>query len=812
MEAILDNQTKKKKPCKSCGNKKNKKPCNSCGKNKNQKEFNIKRSSKYKTKLILKSELSPGDICMLTATVRDLNKAHPNKFDVGVKTTAKEIWENNPYIKDLKEEDADYVIDMHYPLINHSNQWAYHFVHGYTKYLEEKLKLNIPVTYMKGDIYISDKEKSWINQIEEIDIKDDFWIINAGGKYDFTCIAEGSRILTKNGYKKIEDVNNKDMVLTEWGFKKCDGSIFKGNKKCINIKTKLNEIKCTKDHKFKVINKDGEIEWSEACHLKAGDRILGRLGSVSSNINNDLDLWFTIGRIWGDGCFRRNVYSLNFSNKEDKARKRVLNWLNRNNYKYTQKIKKPEGISKEKYYQVHISGNILKKYFPKYKKKGLWRKNGFLDIYNNLSKEEYISLIQGLFSSDGTIDKVRKNDKGTISFTSIYNNVSKDVQRVLWMLGVTSVIKKKSFISIWDKKCTYYKVSLLGSRSYNNFYKNIGFENTYKDNKLKKSKEFDTINDKFHGISNIKEKISSIKIKQKTELNKTRLFGLRYDIKKSNIIRDSSIDRIKNNFYLNDMKDLIENYQNNDWYFDEVISVKETKKQYKVYDILNSETESFVVEGLVAHNCKFWHPDWYQEVIDHFQGRITFVQVGQKKHWHPQLKNCINLIDKTNLRQLIRLVYHSIGVLTPISLPMHLAAAVEMKNHKKRNRPCVVISGGREPPQWEAYPHHRFLSVNGSLSCCDNGGCWKSRCTKINDNDPKNESLCLFPITIGKTHTKYPTKNLQGELSLAKCMYMIKPSDVIRAIESYYEGDLYKYGSSLSKDIPEKAKKYINLK
>jgi len=39
MEAILDNQTKKKKPCKSCGNKKNKKPCNSCGKNKNQKEF-----------------------------------------------------------------------------------------------------------------------------------------------------------------------------------------------------------------------------------------------------------------------------------------------------------------------------------------------------------------------------------------------------------------------------------------------------------------------------------------------------------------------------------------------------------------------------------------------------------------------------------------------------------------------------------------------------------------------------------------------------------------------------------------------------
>ena len=40
----------------------------------------------------------------------------------------------------------------------------------------------------------------------------------------------------------------------------------------------------------------------------------------------------------------------------------------------------------------------------------------------------------------------------------------------------------------------------------------------------------------------------------------------------------------------------------------------------------------------------------------------------------------------------------------------------------------MVVAGGREPAQWEAYPHHQFISTNGALRCCEQGGCWKSRC------------------------------------------------------------------------------------
>jgi len=186
--------------------------------------------------------------------------------------------------------------------------------------------------------------------------------------------------------------------------------------------------------------------------------------------------------------------------------------------------------------------------------------------------------------------------------------------------------------------------------------------------------------------------------------------------------------------------------------------------------------------GKYDFTAKWWNPKCYQEVVDYFKGRITFVQCGQKDHWHPDLKGVVNLIGKTELRQFIRLVYHSVGIICPVTLAMHLAAAVETKNSPPRNRACVVISGGREPVQWEAYPHHRFLAVNGSIDCCDNGGCWKSRCQKVGDGDDKDEkNLCEHPVRINK------------DLVIPKCMDMIKAEDVIRAVELYYEGGMLKY-------------------
>lgn len=187
--------------------------------------------------------------------------------------------------------------------------------------------------------------------------------------------------------------------------------------------------------------------------------------------------------------------------------------------------------------------------------------------------------------------------------------------------------------------------------------------------------------------------------------------------------------------------------------------------------------------GKYDFTAKWWSPISYQKVIDKFKGKITFVQVGEKSHWHPKLKGVVDLVGKTDLRQLVRLVYHSSGVLCGVSLLMHLAAAVESK-HGLLNRPGVIVAGGREPIQWEAYPHHRYLAVNGAMLCCDNGGCWKSRCQLVGDGDAKDtENVCLDPVEI---RTKPPVR-------IPKCMDMIKADDVIRAIQTYYTGGVLKY-------------------
>jgi ADP-heptose:LPS heptosyltransferase len=191
--------------------------------------------------------------------------------------------------------------------------------------------------------------------------------------------------------------------------------------------------------------------------------------------------------------------------------------------------------------------------------------------------------------------------------------------------------------------------------------------------------------------------------------------------------------------------------------------------------------------GKYDFTAKWWNPDSYQKVVNHFKNKITFVQCGDASHFHPPLEGVINLVGKTNIRQLMRLMYHSTGVLCPVTFAMHLAAAVPMKtfdmNGKRLppNRPCVVLAGGREPYHWEAYPHHQYIHTIGALPCCSHGGCWKSRCQPVNDGDDKDKELCTFPVKVSDT------------LQVGKCQTMITPKMVSERIEQYYAGGLLDY-------------------
>jgi hypothetical protein len=185
-----------------------------------------------------------------------------------------------------------------------------------------------------------------------------------------------------------------------------------------------------------------------------------------------------------------------------------------------------------------------------------------------------------------------------------------------------------------------------------------------------------------------------------------------------------------------------------------------------------------VAGGKFDYTIKWWHFRRFQEVVDHFRDRIQFVQVGEWGHYHPELTGVIDLRGRTTLRQLVHLVYHAQGVLCPVTLIMHLAAAVPTRKAHPPQRAGVIVAGGREPPQWEAYPHHQFIHTVGALRCCATGGCWRARTVPLGDGDKKDrrKNLCVDVVE-----------------RLPRCMDMITPAEVIRRVEWHFEKGMARY-------------------
>lgn len=134
---------------------------------------------------------------------------------------------------------------------------------------------------------------------------------------------------------------------------------------------------------------------------------------------------------------------------------------------------------------------------------------------------------------------------------------------------------------------------------------------------------------------------------------------------------------------------------------------------------------------------KWWDWQRYQEVVNHFRGRIQFVQVGAWGNYHPKLEGAIDLRGRTRPRDLIHLVYNSDGVFCGVTSLMHLAAAVPLPGNGQRE--AVIIGGAREPSCWEAYPGHQFITTEKEVPCAH---CWKTRHFPLPDNRNRIALAC----------------------------------------------------------------------
>ncbi len=178
------------------------------------------------------------------------------------------------------------------------------------------------------------------------------------------------------------------------------------------------------------------------------------------------------------------------------------------------------------------------------------------------------------------------------------------------------------------------------------------------------------------------------------------------------------------------------------------------------------EGKYWIINAGIKNDYTLKHYHRYQEVVDQLKGQVQFVQVGQLEHNHPALGGVLDMRGKTDLRALFRLSYHAEGAISPVSLQMVIMGAFQ--------KPCVVISGGREPIRWQQFPNHRFLAVNGSIECALYDGCWKAK-----------KSDCVNLIDA-------PVRESEPSSRVPLCMDMIRPEDIVRAVQLYYIGGVLK--------------------
>lgn len=220
--------------------------------------------------------------------------------------------------------------------------------------------------------------------------------------------------------------------------------------------------------------------------------------------------------------------------------------------------------------------------------------------------------------------------------------------------------------------------------------------------------------------------------------------------------------------------------------------------------VVGTDEPYWVIMAGGKRDCrvKIWPEQNWQPVVDHFRGRIQFVQCGVRDmlSTHATLSGVIDLVGKTTLRQFLQVIYFSSGVLCPITFAMHLSAAVPFARgdnplasdqfaagggfahwpdpRARRLRPCVVIASGREPHHLIQYPGHRVLHRIGSLPCTAYGSCWKDFVGE--------DRIEVGPNTFVLQHPHQKCLHPRGQY--ARCMTEIRPAEVIAAIEGCLQG------------------------
>lgn len=146
----------------------------------------------------------------------------------------------------------------------------------------------------------------------------------------FPCFVEGSQVTTDVGFKNIENVNVGDKVLTHNNcYKPVNNVMVKsyegiGRQIRVSHRGSVNDVICTPNHPFRVMDKDGRYVWKRADKLSTDDYVYIGINveerdvvfdyevginqsttEVRHDVLDDLDWWWCVGYYLGDGWYQK---------------------------------------------------------------------------------------------------------------------------------------------------------------------------------------------------------------------------------------------------------------------------------------------------------------------------------------------------------------------------------------------------------------------------------------------------------------------------------------------------------------------------
>lgn len=134
---------------------------------------------------------------------------------------------------------------------------------------------------------------------------------------------------------------------------------------------------------------------------------------------------YLLGCLLGDGWFSENKFYMGFSTTDKEMVDNILD-LGYN-------IKKEKKDDKDIHYEIR--NKELKQYIRELGLLGKHAKDKFIPkCYKNSSVKDRISLLQGLFDTDGHCS-ITKNGGARCAYTTISPHLAKDIQDIVWSLG-----------------------------------------------------------------------------------------------------------------------------------------------------------------------------------------------------------------------------------------------------------------------------------------------------------------------------------------------------------------------------------------